>query len=86
VSSIEAELRRAVRAEVEREFEREIHQLDAKAGEVLSGTGLRDSQRDGFMAGGGAGGEPVWMRNGMDDEEGFETERRGGSRRSRHRG
>jgi hypothetical protein len=86
VSSFEAELRRAVRAEVEREFEREIHQLDAKAGEVLSGGGLRDSQRDGFMAGGGAGGEPVWMRNGMEDEEGFETERRGGSGRSRHRG
>jgi hypothetical protein len=78
-----------VRAEVEREFEREIHELDARAGEVLSGSGLRDSQREGFMAGGGAGGGPVWMRNGIEDEEGFETERRGVSGRSgksRHRG
>ena len=75
VPSLEAELRKVVRAEVEREFEQEIQELDAHSGHVLSGTGQRVSQRDGFMAGGGAGGEPVWMRNGIEDY----GERRSGS-------
>lgn len=86
--SLEAELRKVVRAEVEREFEREIRELDAAAGEVLTGNGKRDSQRVGFMAGGGAGGQPIWMRNGSEDAEGFEVERRGrnrGSGKSRNR-
>lgn len=67
VPSLEAELRKIVRAEVEREFEQEMQDMDANAGRLLSGTGQRASQRDGFMAGGGGGGEPIWMGNGDED-------------------
>ncbi|KIM32585.1 hypothetical protein M408DRAFT_19973 [Serendipita vermifera MAFF 305830] len=84
--SLEAELRKIVRAEVEREFEQEIQDLDAHSGRVLSGTGQRSSQRDGFMAGGGGGGVPVWMGGGDDDDEDEGKPSRGQSTKSRYHG
>lgn len=63
VGSLEAELRRIARREVETEYQRELHSLAEQAGSLLVGVGQVKSGDVGFMAGGGAGGLPVWMGN-----------------------
>jgi hypothetical protein len=61
VGSLEAELRRIARREVEAEYQRELHDLADEESSVLVGVGEVNSRDVGFMAGGGAGGLPVWM-------------------------
>jgi hypothetical protein len=63
VGSLEAELRRIARREVEAEYQRELHDLAEQEGSMLVGVGQVNSRDVGFMAGGGAGGLPVWMGN-----------------------
>ena len=63
VGSLEAELRRIARREVEAEYEREIHDLADQEDLMLAAVGQVSSRDAGFMAGGGAGGLPVWMGN-----------------------
>ncbi len=63
VGSLEAELRRIARREVETEYQRELHDFAEQAGSLLVGVGQVKSGDVGFMAGGGAGGLPVWMGN-----------------------
>ena len=63
VGSLEAELRRIARREVEAEYQSELHDLADQAGSLLVGDGQINSGDVGFMAGGGAGGLPVWMGN-----------------------
>lgn len=62
VGSLEAELRRIARREVEAEYEREIHDLADQEDSVLAAVGQVSSRDAGFMAGGGAG-LPVWIGN-----------------------
>lgn len=63
VGSLEAELRRIARREVEAEYQKELHDLAEQAGSLLVGVGQAKSGDVGFMAGGGAGGLPVWVGN-----------------------
>jgi len=63
VGSLEAELRRIARRDVEAEYQRELHDLAEQAGSLLVDVGQVNSRDVGFMAGGGAGGLPVWMGN-----------------------
>jgi len=63
VGSLEAELRRIARQEVEAEYQRELHNLADQEDSMLVGVGQVKRRDVGFMAGGGAGGLPVWMGN-----------------------
>ena len=63
VGSLEAELRSIARREVEAEYQKELHDLAEQAGPLLVGVGQVKSGDVGFMAGGGAGGLPVWVGN-----------------------
>ena len=63
VGSLEAELRRFAREEVEAEYQRELHNLADQEDSMLIGVGQVNSRDVGFMACGGAGGLPVWMGN-----------------------
>jgi hypothetical protein len=81
VGSLEAELRRIARREVEAEYQRELHDLADQAGSLLVDVGQVDSGDVGFMAGGGAGGLPVWMGNAdkaFDSDESEKSEVTGG--------
>jgi len=63
VGSLEAELRRIARQEVEAEYQRKLHDLAEQGDSLLVGVGQVNSRDVGFMAGGGAGGLPMWMGN-----------------------
>ena len=63
VGSLEAELRRIARREVEAEYQKELHDLAEQASSLLVGVGQVKSGDVGFVAGGGAGGLPVWVGN-----------------------
>lgn len=63
LGSLEAELRSIARREVEAEYQRALHDLAEQEGSLLVGVGQVNSRDVGFMAGGGAGGLPVWMGN-----------------------
>lgn len=81
--SLEAEIKKMLRAEVEREFEAEIQELNAESERYLTGRGKRPSQSSGFMKGGGGAGEPVWMGNGNDHGVGSGGHLRDADRRER---
>jgi hypothetical protein len=63
VPSLEAELKRVIRAEVEREIEAEMREINRGAERILSGRGQKSNDTAGFLSGGGGAGPAVWIHN-----------------------
>lgn len=61
IPSLEHELKRMIRAQVEREFEQELKELSSSSRAVLTGRGSRE--QDGYLAGGGGGGPAIWIED-----------------------